>query len=71
KSSYTTRNGLLAMFMFLTFCFSITDRNLDFKIGIIYFWLLYGLFVAYSQYTKDRRNEDAERNPIGLQGNAD
>lgn len=52
KLAYRTRNGLLAIFMFLTFCFSLTDRNLDFKIGIIFFGLLYGLFVAYSQYTK-------------------
>lgn len=52
KLAYRTRNGLLAIFMFLTFCFSLTDRNLDFKTGIIFFGLLYGLFVAYSQYTK-------------------
>ncbi len=52
KLAYRTRNGLLAIFMFLTFCFSLTDRNLDFKIGIIFFGLLYGLFAAFSQYTQ-------------------
>lgn len=51
KFAYRTRNGLLAMLMFLTFCFSLTDRNLDWKIGIIFFGLMYGLLVAFSQYT--------------------
>lgn len=53
RLSYKSKNGLLALFMILTFCFSLTDRNLDFKIGIIFFGLLYGLFVAFSRYTKN------------------
>ncbi|MDE5735886.1 MAG: hypothetical protein K2H65_02265, partial [Bacteroidales bacterium] len=52
RQSYKSKNGLLAMFMFLTFCFSLTDRNLDWKIGLIFFGLMYGLFVAFSQYAK-------------------
>ena len=51
RYAYKTRNGLLAILLFLTFCFSLTDRNLDWKIGIIFFGLMYGLCVAFSQYT--------------------
>lgn len=57
RLSYKSKNGLLAMFMILAFCFSLTDRNLDFKIGIIFFGLMYGLLVAFSQYTAPRHQE--------------
>ena len=52
RQAYKSKNGLLAIFMLLAFCFTLTDRNLDSKLGIIFFGLMYGLFVAYSQYTK-------------------
>ena len=52
KQAYQSKNGLLAIFMLLTFCYSLTDRNLDFKIGIIFFGLMYGLLVAFSPFTK-------------------
>lgn len=57
RRSYKSKNGLLALFMLLTFCFSLTDRNLDFKIGIIFFGLMYGLLVAFSQYTMPHHQE--------------
>lgn len=60
KFAYKTRNGLLAMLLFLTFCFSLTDRNLDWKIGIIFFGLMYGLCVAFSQYTE---RSEGQENP--------
>lgn len=58
RLSYKTKNGLLAMFMILAFCFSLTDRNLDFKIGIIFFGLMYGLLVAFSQYTIPNQHQE-------------
>ncbi|MDE6308120.1 MAG: O-antigen ligase family protein [Bacteroidales bacterium] len=48
RQAYKSRNGLLTIFMLLTFCFTLTDRNLDTKLGIIFFGLMYGLFVAFS-----------------------
>lgn len=53
RQAYISKNGLLAIFMLLTFCFTLTDRNLDTKLGIIFFGLMYGLLVAFSQYTDD------------------
>lgn len=56
RQAYQSRNGLLAIFMLLTFCFTLTDRNLDSKLGIIFFGLMYGLFIAFSQYTKNEKS---------------
>lgn len=56
RQAYQSRNGLLAIFMLLTFCFTLTDRNLDSKLGIIFFGLMYGLLLAYTQYTAIKKN---------------
>lgn len=59
KQAYRSKNALLAIFMLLTFCFTLTDRNLDTKLGIVFFGWMYGLMVAYSLHTEQPGKPDS------------